>query len=299
MYVYADVLFFINLIMNALILLLTARLAGIRYTWFRMFGAAVVGGIFSLGCFIPQLYILNNGIAKLLLSMLMIFTAFGWGKIRTFLLLVGAFYLVSFVLGGAVLGWLLFWQSSGSAYAVQWHHAWDKLTWLDLAGGSFIGLLLCSGLLRWLLPRLLRRCFLYKVRIEYSRRFTEFTAMLDTGNSLHTVIGKKPVVLVNYSVLQDILDEEAACLFHEYKSDSWLEHMKQYYDQPWISRIQMIPYRAVGNGSVLLGFRPDRLTVYTKRGSITTSEVVLGIYNGILSADGRYEGLLHPAIIRV
>ncbi|MEN6564794.1 MAG: sigma-E processing peptidase SpoIIGA [Veillonellales bacterium] len=299
MYVYADVVFFINLAMNMAILLLTAWIAGIRYTWFRLIGAASLGGIFVLGCLMPQFYLLNYGIAKFFLSMLLIVTAFGRRKIRTFLLLVGTFYIVSFVLGGAVLGWFFFWQNGGAAYAEQCQHIFAELNWLNLAGGTSLGLLLGGGLLRYLFPQLLRRCSLYKVRIKYSDRFTEFTAMLDTGNNLYTVIGRKPVVLVNQSVLKGILGEETACFICEYQSDSWLKQFEQYRDQPWISRVQMIPYQAVGSSSVLLGFRPDCLTVYTKSGEITTSEVVLGIYSGMLSTDSRYEGLLHPAIIQV
>jgi stage II sporulation protein GA (sporulation sigma-E factor processing peptidase) len=54
----------------------------------------------------------------------------------------------------------------------------------------------------------------------------------------------------------------------------------------------------VGGGGLLLGFRPDTLTVITSTGSITADDAVVGVHEGALSAAGTYAALLHPAVLR-
>ena len=215
--------------------------------------------------------------------------------IRSMLLLMAFFYVIAFMLGGAVAGWLYFWQSS--YYLGSSDLFIINLSWVNLLLGSGAGVLLIMIILRGVLPRLIRHQNSYQVKIEYEGRKVEFTGMLDTGNGLYTVIGRRPVVLVNYSAVEPILSEEVSGFLRKNSPEMWLPNLDQCKDMNWVSSIQIIPYHGIGSKSMMLAFRPDCLTIVTKDGVITVHDVMIGIYSGVLTSDGEYVALLHPQII--
>jgi len=142
-----------------------------------------------------------------------------------------------------------------------------------------------------------RRQNLYQIKIEYDGQINELTAMLDTGNSLYTTIGRKPVILVSQYAVEPILSEDVVAFLRDNVPDMWLVNLAQCADEKWLSRTQIIPYHGIGSRSMLLAFRLDALIVSTKKGVIDLHDVVIAIYSGSLSGDGTYAGLLHPQIL--
>lgn len=294
MYVYADVIFIINMIMNCTILLLTAWMAGIQYKLWRLMVASVVGSFYVLvGGFIG-IIVIYHPICKIIVSLLLVVVAFGFKTTKSILRLVAFFYIVAFVLGGTVAGWLYFWQTNtsiGSSKAL-----FTTPSCSDLLFGSGAGILLMIIVLRCLLPRLVRHQNLYQVKIEYEGRTVQLTGMLDTGNGLYTVLGRRPVIIVNQCAIEAILSEEVVRFLRKNSPEMWLTNLDQCKDSTWIERIQVIPYHGIGSESMLLAFRPDHFMVRGKLGFVETSDVVIGIYSGALACDGEYVLLLHSQI---
>ncbi len=294
--IYIDVVFFMNIIMNSVILFLTACAAGLDYKWWRLLATAGFGSIYVLCGVLPQLWIIYTAPFKLLMSLIMIILAFGMKPVRILLLLVGIFFAVSFILGGAIFGWLFFWQTShhfgGNIDLIP-----DSISWKQLAGGSCLGIILVTFITRRVLARMYKCKTVHQIKIDYAGHSVELRAKLDTGNSLYTVIGRKPVVLVEHMAIETVLNESAMVFLRENTPEIWLANLDKCDDKEWLARIQIIPYNSVGSRSMLLGFRPDRLTVTVGDEIITTSDIVIGIYSGTLSGDGYYSALLHPAIM--
>lgn len=292
---YIDILLIVNIVMNSIILLLTAWGAGISYKGWRILIAAILGGVYVVSGIWPKLVVFHNAPVKLLVSCLLVLTAFGFKSIRIHLLLVGIFYIVSFILGGAIVGWLYFWQNS--SYLQMSEMRINTISLKSLAAGSLVGITLILIVMRRMINRMLRADNFYNIKIDYADRQVELVSMLDTGNCLSTVMGRKPVVVVEQVKVETILSDSVVNFLKSNEADSWLTHLDQCLDSDWLSRIQIIPYKAIGSNNMLLGFRPDKVTVITKTGEITTTEVVIAIYNGHLSSDGTYTALLNPFII--
>lgn len=291
MYVYADSLLLINTIMNGLILLLTAWAAGIVPRAWRLTAAASLGALYALGGLFPAIALLYAPAAKLLASAILVRLAFGPLAWRSFLLAVAAFYLVSFLLGGAILGWLLLAAAPpGSAL--------PPVSWRHLAAGGLIALLLVGLVWRRLLAGLTRRRLLLPIVLGYAGRQVRLTALLDTGNHLYTLGGQRPVVLVDQNGLEHLLGGKVGEYLRRTPPSAWLAELDKCADPEWLARVQVIPCRGIGGGSLLLGFRPDSLTVITATGSTTADDAVVGIHSGRLSAAGAYAALLHPAVLR-
>jgi len=295
MYVYADVVFFVNIIMNGIILLLTAWITSVTYKVWRILLAATIGSFYVLVGIAPGFMSVNHMLFKFIMPLILIIVAFGIKPGRLLVFLMASFYIVAFILGGAVVGWLYFWQTttfSGSLIVFP-----ATLSWIHLLLGTSIGISLMIIVVRRMLPLMTRRHNLYQVRLEYEGRTVELTGMLDTGNGLYTVIGRKPAILVNRYALEPILSEQVVAFLRNNTSEMWLTNLDKCVDLAWLSRIQIIPYHAIGSRSMLLAFRPDRFMISGKVGFIDASDMVIGIYSGTFSGDGAYAVLLHPQIM--
>jgi stage II sporulation protein GA (sporulation sigma-E factor processing peptidase) len=294
-YIYADVIIIINLIMNSIILMLTAWVTGVTYKTWRIILAAAVGSCYVLMGMLPMMEICHTIVAKLVVSFLLIYIAFGLQSKRILFLLLAAFYIVAFILGGSIVGWLYFWQTNGYVNTLTMNL--KNLPWENVLWGSCLGSILIVSVIRRMLAGVTRRQNLYQIKIEYDGQAVELTAMLDTGNSLYTTIGRKPVILVSQYAVEPILSEDVVAFLRENMPDMWLVNLAQCTDAKWLSRTQIIPYHGIGSRSMLLAFRPDALSVLSKSGVIPICDVVIAIYSGALSGDGTYAGLLHPQIL--
>lgn len=295
MYIYADVVFMINIIMNSTILLLTAWTAGIHYKLWRIIIAGAIGSCYVLAGMLPGMMMICQPLGKVMISLILLLVAFGFKSVRSMLLLLAFFYVVAFILGGAVAGWLYFWQTNHDFGSPNLLLA--NLSWTHLLFGSSAGVLLIVIVLRRVLPRLIRHQNLYQVKIEYQGRTVELTGMLDTGNGLYTVIGRKPVIVVNQHVVESILSEEVMSFLRNNSPEMWLPNLDQCMDATWVSRIQIIPYYGIGSKSMMLSFRPDCFMIASQVGFMEVHDVVIGIYSGTLAADGEYVALLHSQIV--
>jgi stage II sporulation protein GA (sporulation sigma-E factor processing peptidase) len=291
MYVYADILLLINTLMNGLIFLLTAWAAGIAAQPWRILAAAALGALYALGGIIPTAAPLYAPAAKIAASALLVWLALGPRTLRSFLLATACFYLVSLLLGGAILGWLLL-VAGGAG------ETWPAVTWQHLAAGGLLALLLVGLVWRRLLGGLPRRRLLLPLLLEYAGRRAKLTALLDTGNHLYTIGNRRPVVLVEQNTLATLLGATVSGYLANTPPAEWLACLDQCGDPEWLARIHIIPCRGIGGDGLLLGFRPDTLTILTAAGSITVDDAVIGIHSGPLSPGGAYAALLHPALLQ-
>lgn len=289
MYVYGDILLLVNTVMNSLILALTAWAAGITYKKWRLFAAAVLGSIYALGGLFAADMFFYSLPAKLLAAALLVVTAFGRRPFGSLLLLTAYFYIVSLLLGGAVVGWLLLAASGGQG--------WPQVEARHLAAGAAaaIGLTLIVG--RRLAAGLGRRPLILPVTVSLDGRQIRLTGLLDTGNSLYTVGGRRPVVLIEQQALEPLLSSALGDYLRRTRPDVWFADIENCGDPDWLCRLQVIPCHGVSGQGLLLGFRPDRLTIVTATGESATDAVV-AIHAGRLDPAGGYAALLHPLALQ-
>ncbi len=293
--IYVDVLFVINLLMNSVVLLLTGFTADIKYKVWRILLAGAVGSGYVLVSILPGVVIVHHFLFKISMSLVLLLLAFGVKPRRTMLLLMAFFYVISFILGGAVMGWLYFSQSNH--YLGSYSIILIQPSWIQLLCGSLVGICLILIVVRRMIGRMARHQHLYRVKLEYEGRRIERTAFLDTGNGLYTAVSHKPIILVTQQAIADVLSPQVRSFLENNTPDMWIANLNQCMDLPWLSRVQIIPYHSIGHKSVLLVFRIDHFILTGKDGDIQIGDVMVGIYGGTLSEDGTYEVLLHPQII--
>src|SRR5690554_1839055 len=106
--IYVDILLAENILMNYLILWLTSAAVKADTSRIKRLAAATVGALYALLIFFPGYRVLYSMAMKVLLSFLIIIIAFTPQRFGEFAKQLAVFYLVSFILGGAVLGLFYF-----------------------------------------------------------------------------------------------------------------------------------------------------------------------------------------------
>lgn len=100
MILYIDIILFENVIMNFIILLATGTICKVKFKYFQMFLASLIGGLYAIMLYISNSVLYTNLFMKLLLSICIIYIAFKAINFKTFFKQWIIFYLTSFCFGG-------------------------------------------------------------------------------------------------------------------------------------------------------------------------------------------------------
>lgn len=302
--VYLDVYFLINLTMDYVILWTVAKLGRFRVSATRLLAGALVGSVFSaLGITgLVPIWGPESLYWKVIVSAVMTLVTFmplGWIQA---LYGIGYLYLVTFLIGGAIVGAISMFSSSfyrlGAIRGVSSFLVDVKYPWL------VAGIIAAWFFARLGIPFLQKNVFQSLFRVPIILRFGKQAfptyALVDTGNNLKDPLTQKPVMIVEYDLLGPILPEEVRRLF-ETDGEPDAQKIAAILGQTSLaSRVRLIPFSSIGKPQgLLLGLRPDEVVVVHDRRPIKIRGVIIGVYRKKLSPSGEYRALLHPQILEL
>jgi stage II sporulation protein GA (sporulation sigma-E factor processing peptidase) len=296
--VYVDQFLFGNLLMNYAILWTAAKLCRLDVSAMRKCAGAGAGALYSLAALLPGQGILMSIQAKLLVSILIVLLTCFPQCPKTFFTFLACFYLSSFALGGMVFGSMFFLNNGnfftmGSAGAVITQYFWP---------GILIGLpifcLAARALTFFRQGQIFDRLYKMPVTIRFMNRQVQFSALVDTGNSLFDPLSGCPVIVAEYVALKELLPEEARAAFEGREdSDVWVT-LASLGEGRCAGRFLPVSFNSIGrSGGMLIGFRPDEAVLEWEGRSSPVRKVVVALYHGRLDQDGRYSALLHPGLL--
>ena len=232
--IYLDRLFLLNLLIDYLLCLLSARVCGLVLKRRRYALAGLLGAVYAVLVLLPGLRFLGGVVGKLAAAALMAAIAFG-GEQHA--LRCGAVFLcVSAAFGGAL--WAL---SLAGGYPV-----FDARVLLLSFALCYAGLeLLFRGRAR--LPDRPRT----EVCLALGGRESRFMALIDTGNALTDPATGSAVMLACPHALSPLFPGV----------DLSADPVTLVSLPTLAGRLRLIPYSAVGGRGLLAVFRPERLTV--------------------------------------
>ncbi len=297
--VYIDVLFFVNFLINYILLWTTGKVAKIRYSYIRIIIGASLGALYAVIMFFPAFKIYYTVLAKLLFSMLLVAVTYNMEKVKGFIKVLSIFYLVSFSFGGAALG-LFYFTDAGRSLGAYLSNGvlYFNLPWKTLMISVLISYIVVMAVWHLLRSRINRENLYVPLSIMFDKKSVCLNALLDTGNSLYDPISKLPVIIVEFMAVKDLLPEEIQKLF----IDSGENDLSIIYgvisNSRWISRFRLIPFSSLGSpNGMLIGFKPDEIGIVEDDEKKDINDIIVGIYNNRLSKNQEYRALLHPEII--
>ena len=235
--IYIDSLFLLNLIIDYLLCLVSARVCGIRLRRVRYIAAAAVGAAYAVALYLPGLGFLSAWAMKLLLWLVMAIIAYGGEEC---MMRCGCiFAAVSAAFGGFI-------------YAIE------------LAGGRpafdmrtlVLSFALCYCAMRLIFGGRARLAEQRRVNVtlELEGRKTEFTALVDTGNQLTDPLSGCAVMAVSPKALEPLFPQDRAIL----ELDG-VELMEAAASSPQLrGKFRLIPYSTLSGSGMLCAFRADK-----------------------------------------
>lgn len=298
--IYLDVVFGINFLMDYGILWATAKLGQLETSWRRLALAATLGSFYSLAVFLPEVHWLFFYGIKFVFSLVMLFTAFKLPSLRKVTKAIGYFYMVAFSAAGAMFGAVYFFDNTPGAYAVMS----GALVTFNRVGGSWLvwaaGVLVVIGRYG---AGYIKRSFLASYsNIPVVLRIKNYSipvkALIDTGNRLKDPLTQKPVMIIEYSIIKNILPLNLQTIYDRGEELDFEKILQSLEKSWWSKRIQLIPYQSIGTtNGLMLAFRPDMVYVKVDEKLIRVQDVVVGISHKTLTHSGNYRALLHVEML--
>lgn len=298
--VYLDMVFLINFTMDFVILWAAAKLGRINTNFKGLILGAFVGALYAIMIFLPALSWSNTILVKILCSVIMVIVAYQPSTIRGFLKSTAYFYLISFVMGGAVLGSMYLFESNPLIL-----ETWNgivvnainfKTIWL--LAGLLIALIIGVWGASYIRQNLQQGPWLVKVELKICDKNVETEALVDTGNQLTDPITKDPVMVIEHKRLVDILPQELIQMLNQRNLPSLDELIGTLKDPTWLTRIRLIPFTSLGNPhGMLIGIKPDEVLIQDGNKRYINKNVILGIYHLNLCSKGTYHALVHPEML--
>ena len=226
----------------------------------------------------------------------MLYIAFPFIRWRNYLKSVIYFYLISFVLGGAsIAAMFLFGQYSLPTWnGVALVQIDFQLFWLIVAASLVLGVIF-----------FLRHCLrqdiaatpeIVTVQISFQERQVTLRLLLDTGNHLTDPLSGQPVIVVEQSSLLPLFSPELGNLLQETKRNA-TELLLMIVEREELAGCwRLIPYQAVGQRGMLLGFHPDCLILQHGEENNVYTNVIVALSEQKFSPYGTYQGLVQPEL---
>lgn len=280
--IYLDTLFLLNTIIDYLLLLCTAKVAGSPLHRMRYGFGALLGGLYAVAIFFPNLGFLSQPFFRILVAVLMVFISFGGHSnlLRKSLI----FFALSCGFGGGVFAISMLGGDQMSLYGGVIYSVMDlKIVLLSAS--------ICYVVLTVVFRRYGRHMAmdreLVPVKISMNGRHVTLIGLVDTGNTLTDPINGCPVLVVDATGLSGIFPEGQR--LSPYELSHPLSTMEKWSDFPLAHRFRLLPYRAVGiDRGMLLAMRVDRVEV----NGVLQAGVLVALSPSPVSDGGRYRVLV-------
>jgi len=287
MEVYIEYVLLDNLVIDAIISVLTLKALRLSVKIWRVAVAAAFGTVAAFLLPLIHIHAAFLFIIRMAAGAAMAFLIYNHKSLKRYLICFIVFMLITFALGGACLGVLFLTVASVTNAAT-----------LNYQSGVPIGLIALTVAVTAFLIR--RLClFLNKSKdmagyIRQAELFIDgesvkFDAFIDTGNQLYDAQSGLPVIIVESVILMRLLKNTLTNI---------LDNNAKEKPKSALKNGRYIEYSTLnGRNTKLLVFKPDKLVIYSGGQANIIYDVMVGAYNDKFDKPVKYSALLHPAII--
>lgn len=287
MTLYIDIILIENIIMNYIILFTTGIVCKDSTSHFRIIIASTIGAVYAVLMYIFKLSIYNNLISKTILSIGMVYVAFNSKNVKALLKQISVFYLTSFCFGGATY-YLLNFINTKLTNNINGNFIGMYPIKMAILGGT-VGFIIINLSFKIVKNRITKKDLIYDISIYCEQKKVKINALLDTGNMLNDPLTGMPVLIVEKQKIDDIIPNEIIDNLDKDLNYNVFEKI----DENSRRRYSIIPFSSVGKkNGILIGFRPDYIEIRMDDDNLIKQKAIIGIYNGRLSKNGMYSGLI-------
>ena len=288
--IYVDIIFLENLIMNSIILYATSVILKIKPKFFRVIISSLLGSIYAVILYVTEIKIYTSIISKMILSIIMVYIAFNPQNVKKMLKQILIFYLASFIFGGVAL-YLIYFIKPQDILIKNGMFAGEYVLKVILLG-AIMAFIIIKISIKIIKNKITTKDILCNIKVTLNKKEIETKAMIDTGNLVKEPITNTPVVIVESSILYEILPKEILDNLENILTGD-LSNVSEKIQNEYISKLKCIPFSSLGKqNGMLVGIRADEIEVEIEEEKKKTNNVIIGIYNKSLTKRGEYRALI-------
>lgn len=280
---YIEYIIFQEFVIDFLLLYMIAILLKTKIHIIRIVSATLVGVLYSVLVLVVNQNFLNYFIVKFMISILMITIAHSPKGFWSYFKAVICLYILSLLVFGIVSYSYIVFNS--------------KITIIILFIILFIVYLLFSIIFREAKSNRRNKNYTRDVKIYIRGNSVVVTGLVDTGNELCDSISQRPVIIVKASSLKSLIDKDVLDeIINVYNIggnavlDFMIKRLSDY-------NFRLVKYETIGIvNEYLICIVPDK-TVIKDKDKCFPVDCVIGIYNGVLNNEDKYQALLFKNIL--
>lgn len=281
--------------MNSIIIYAAAIILKLKPKIIRVLIASLIGSIYAIVLYITNLKIYTSILSKMILSIIMVYVAYNPQNINKMWKQVLIFYLTAFVFGGVAL-YLIYFIKPQDILIKNGMFVGDYILKIILLG-AIISFIIIKISIKIIKTKITPKDIYCKIKIKLNNKEIETEAMLDTGNFVKEPITNTPVIIVESSLLYDIVPKEILNNLEEILGGNFSK-LSEDIQKEYLSKLRCIPFKSLGKeNGMLLGIKADGVEIEKEEECKTTKDVIIGIYDKSLTKRGEYRALVGMEIL--
>lgn len=293
MTIYLDIVILENICMNFIILFATGIINKTQIRYRRIFFASLLGGVYAVVAYMKMLEIYSNMLVKIILSICMVYIAFRSEKIKILFRQLLIFYLTSFTFGGVSFA-LLYFVKPQNIFMRNGVYTGVYPIKIVLISG-IIGFAVLIIAFKVIKGRINKNNMYCQIKINLFENYKTVKGVIDTGNFLKDPITGVPVIIVEKESLTGFINKDIIDNVEKIINGSINEQIDI---NTYSSRIRLIPFSSLGRkNGLLLGISVDSVEIEFEEVSRKIENVIIGIYNDVLSSTKKYNALVGLELI--
>lgn len=299
MEVYLDIIWALNFLFDSLLLYLTAIILKRDIRLWRIFVGGFIGSVIILLSVTPLHPYLGHPLTKLLFSIVMVWTAFGFKRPRYFFSGLMTFYLTTFLIGGSLIGVHYFikfdLQLSSTVLLASVKGFGDPISWLLVLLGFPIAWHFSKRNIEGIEITKIQYDSLVDIIVSINGSSYQFKGLVDSGNQLYDPISKMPVMFIS---IKNRLKEFPETLVKIVENPEKIILGNEQVSTEWEYRMRVIPCKVVGQEhQLIIAVKPDRIMIEKDNEWIEVERGLISFSMQQLSTDDVFQCIVHPKML--
>ncbi|HBZ10365.1 MAG TPA: sigma-E processing peptidase SpoIIGA [Bacillus bacterium] len=301
MTIYLDVIWFLNFLVDCLLLWITAIFLKRYVKAWKILLGGLLGSSLILLAITPLAAAASHPIVKMGVSLCMVLTVFGFKRLKSFLSCLLTFYFSTFLMGGILMGthyFLTYDLKLRTAVSLESIRGFgDPVSWLFVAAAFPIAWHFSRKRVEDLTISSIEYDVLIDVTIEINGLNIQLKGLIDSGNQLYDPISKTPVMIASISSFKEQLPHEILLLSD--KNNNPIE-LADKLPEMWSEKMRLIPAKTLGaNNGLHCAFKPEAIYLQMEDERKSVQKAMIIFTDQELSSDGRFQCIVHPAVVEL
>ena len=285
MIIYIEQVLIDNFIINFFIILTLKTILKAKINKINMVLSSLLGSVVALLLPLFGFNLIINSLVKILLSLVMVIVLKKFVKFKEYILYYLTFLFITFLYGGACLFILMYFDKNFKI---------NNFTTYSLPLGVivlivFFIMIVIKNIFKNFYNRKKINNYVYKIVIENNAEKDELLGFLDSGNTLVDSLTGKPITVVNYSSLKNVLKDISI-------TDIILN--KETKLNKFFKNVHIIETTSIGNNkNKILIIEVEKLEIYLDNSVNIINNAIIGLTLKNFINDLGYSALLNSKLI--